>query len=310
MPFLLFYRAPPVLPPVVAAPSTESDAYAFFAWGNVSDTALLSGGSWVPSLPLDNMKNRTLARVARSTDASPASTWFKVDLGPDRRYRAIALRNHNFALDAKYRIRGSSVSSFASLEFDTGWQAVWPAVYNEDELEFGDLNWFEGTYTEQQRQGYIWDLIHRLADTSDARYLWIEIDDQANEASYSQIGRLFVADGWTPSHNMEVGASLGIEDDSEIQRAQSGAEYFNVLDRNRVVRLTIPYISQDEAYSQAFELMRQMGITGEVLFQFNGADTKHKIRRSFVGRLRQISAVEHVTAFDTSVAFELQESPR
>lgn len=308
--FVLFYRAPAVLPPVVAPPSTATDDHVFLAWGNLADGAILSGGSWLPSLPLNNLRNRTLQRVARSTDASKASTQFKADLGPDRRYRVISLVNHNFALDAKYRIRGSAVSSFAVIEFDTGWQAVWPAVYNEDELEFGDVNWFEGTYTEAQRQGYIWTLIHRLADASDARYLWIEIDDQANEASYSQAGRLFVADGWTPSHNMAVGASLGVEDDSEIQRARSGAEFFNPLDRYRVARLTIPYIGEDEAYSQAFEMMRQAGTTGEVLFQFNGADTKHKIRRSFVGRLRQLSPIEHPVGFDANAAFEIQENRR
>jgi hypothetical protein len=75
---------------------------------NRIDESSLSGGSWLAALPLANLKNRTLGKLARSTDLAPASTWLKMDLGAPRKIRALDLRNHNLSAGAKVRIRASN----------------------------------------------------------------------------------------------------------------------------------------------------------------------------------------------------------
>lgn len=296
--------------PVVPVAPEPAD-HVFFAWNNLVDGAVLSGGNWRASLPLANLKNRTLARVARSVDASPSSTWFDMDVGTFKRWRAFALQDHNLSLAARYRLLASYDPAHTATDYDSGWLDVWPPVYDEGELEWGDVNFWERTYSEDERRGYIWNLIKRLPQATDARYIRLLIDDPLNPASFVQIGRPFVGgSSWVPSSNIATGSSLGWEDDSEIQQAVGGAEYFNELPRYRVARITINNLGNDEAYGKAFEMIRQAGRTGEVLVMWNPSDTKHAIRRQYVGRLRQLSPIEHPYPLIDSAAFEFKEIQR
>jgi len=295
-------------PPVVAVAQEAPDFHVFLAHNNLVDGSILTGGAYVATLPLANVKNRTLARVARSSDLLTTSTQFDMDLGVNKRWRVLALVNHNLGLGALYRVRSGSSPTFATTDMDSGWLAVWPAVYDTEDLDWDDPNYWEGTYTDSERQGYTWTLIHKLSGSLSARYVRVEIDDSLNELGYVQFGRVFIADGYVPSRNMVVGANLGWEDDSEIDRAYGGAEYFDERDRFRVARFTIANLDTDEGYRGAFEIMRQAGVTKEVLLQWNPADTKNAIRQSFVGRMRQLSPIEHPYPLAVSAAFEIQEA--
>lgn len=71
-------------------------------------TPTFSGGSWNSSLPLTNLQDRRLAKVARSTDATVASTLFEIDLKAARRIGCIALPKHTLSQAATVRFRGAS----------------------------------------------------------------------------------------------------------------------------------------------------------------------------------------------------------
>lgn len=66
-----------------------------------------SGGNWVPSLPLTNLRDPQLAKVARSVDATLAATQFDVDLGITRPIRLFAIPSHNITIEGRLRITGS-----------------------------------------------------------------------------------------------------------------------------------------------------------------------------------------------------------
>lgn len=308
----LLLLLPPARPaaPVVEVVSPELDDHVFIAWNNLIDTSILSGGAWLEELPLANLKNRVLARVARSVDAQPASTWFDIDTGPDRIWRILALQDHNASVSARYRVRAGEDPTFATVGHDSGWLDIWPGIYSSEELDWDQTNWWEGTYSKDERSGYIWTLFHKLSEAVNFRYVRVEIDDVVNEASAFQIGRPFIGNGYSPSLNMIVGASLGWEDPSEVVTGYGGAEYFNELPRYRVARFTMANLGVNEMYSQAFEIIRQAGVTKEIVLQWNPADDRNAIRQSFVGRLRQLSPIEHPYPHLTSVAFEAKETTR
>lgn len=94
-----------------------SDYRCIFAWPNHVDalspaTVSFSGGSWVTTLPLSNMKDPLLSRVARSLDVTAAATTFDVDLGVSGRFiRVFAIPRHTMGIAATLRIRGSSSAS-------------------------------------------------------------------------------------------------------------------------------------------------------------------------------------------------------
>lgn len=307
---LLFNQGEGGDPAPVVETATQEANRPFIAWGNLIDASILSGGDWVSTLPLSNLKNRTLARVARSNGVATSATQFDIDLGPDKTWQVISLVDHNLSLDARYRIRASESADFSTTEHDSDWQDVWPALYDEDDPQWDDVNWWEGTYSDAERQGYIWTLIHKLDAATLARYVRIEIEDEFNVDSCVQIGRVFIANGWTPSVGIATGATFGWEDDSGIDQAYGGAEFFNELPRYRVARVPLEGLDDTEAYRRAFEIFRQAGRTGEVLLQWNGNDTDMAIRRSFVGRLRQLSPIEHPYYALDNVVFEIKENQR
>jgi hypothetical protein len=97
-------------------------------WNNRTDSGTLSGGSWLASLPLTNLQNRQVQKVARSTNAAVASTQFQIDLGQARSIGVLGLVVHNISVSGRVRVTGGeSASAWTNLltfpnDFDN---AVW-----------------------------------------------------------------------------------------------------------------------------------------------------------------------------------------
>jgi len=84
------------------------------AYGNKATGATLSGGQWESALPLNNLKNGRLGKVARSSNQGPAATQFRFDLAANYVLRALALVNHNLTTGALWRARTTD----ATLDMD------------------------------------------------------------------------------------------------------------------------------------------------------------------------------------------------
>lgn len=274
---------------------------------NRTDQAVLSGGAYVSTLPLQNLQNRVIGKVARTTNTALSSTQFTIDLGRGMKAQILALRNHNLSISARYRVVGSAVVDFSALAYDSGWNDVWPVVYPFGALEWEDDNWYTGKYTDEEREGYTTELDHLLPMAKLARYWRVEIDDVENPAGFVQVGRLFIGPAWQPTINMIYGASIGWETKTVVQEAKSGAEYFDVRTPYRVQKFTLDHMSQDEAFSQAFEIQRRAGIHGEIVFIHDPSDTVHSLRRRFMARLRTLTPIEYPYFDINSTAFELKE---
>jgi hypothetical protein len=77
------------------------------AWSNRTDLGTLSGGSWAATLPLVNLQNRQVQKVARSTDLALQSTKWIIDLGAPYAIGVLALIVHNVSVTGKVRIVGA-----------------------------------------------------------------------------------------------------------------------------------------------------------------------------------------------------------
>lgn len=274
---------------------------------NRADIAVLSGGSWSAKLPQANLLDRTIGRVARTTNTAPSSSIIVIDLGKSTNIRDVTLRNHNLSLAARYRVSASALADFSVLTYDSGWGEVWPEVYAWGTLEWEDDNFWSGKYTAEETQGYTTQLDHISPAAKALRYWKIELSDPTNPAGYIQAGRLFIGPAWQPKLNMSYGASLAWETGTTPQAAISGAEYFDGRTPFRVARFSIDWMEQDEAFSKAFELQRQAGVDREVLFIHDPDDTTHALRRRFLGRLRTLSPIEYPYFNTNKAAFEVKE---
>lgn len=281
-------------------------ANALIAFRNRIDASVLSGGGWLPTLPLSNLKEREPGIVARSLNAANVNTKFDVDMQVGRAVRVHALVNHNFSPTAQFQLLGATEPTFSAPDYDSGIRPVWPSVFTTMELNFDDENWFDGTWTTEQKAGYTWSLPVILPAAIALRYWRWLVYDADNPAGYIQIGRPFMADAWQPAVNIAYPESLQWEDATEIDESKGGTEYFEIGPKRRVARVTTDWMSEQEAM-RAFDIQRMVGTHDEVFYVYDPDDLEHSLRRQFLCRIRQLSPVEHTQLLVRKTAWELRE---
>lgn len=261
---------------------------ALLAWGNAvnGDTAFWDGSSSPDGsvmhlgLPSLGLKWRTTTPFGAVSATLPASTTVQL----------VALCSHNLTLAATVRVRGYSAGG-ASLLYDSGTISPWVAGV-----------------TAASREGLRWNFIHKLS-TATAGVIWsFEISDSGNPDGYLSVGRMFLATRlWQPTVNMLAGAGLAVESNTEIQKAVNGAEWFTDAEPHRVAKFGLQ-VPESEMLTSGFDLQRTAaGSNREVIFQYDPADTEHSVRRSMLGRLRGLSAIEAPYYGTSKTAFEIKE---
>ena len=282
-------------------------ANGLLAYDNLVDGGAFQDGLWMEELPLANLQDRQLGVVARSRNLLLSSTRFVFDAGRSPTIRVIDLVAHNWTLDAKVRLYSSPVSNFASLGMDTGWVDVWPTVYPFGTIPWGAPNWWDRRYTAKQIARLKREKILILPNDSFDRYWALEIDDQTNPDGYVQLGRPFFGPALQWKTNFSFGAGIGVEDPSQIDQALSAAEYFDERPVRRVVGFNTDWLEEDEALAGVFEMQLVSGITKEVVFVWNPADTIHFQRRSFLGRLGKLDRISNPYVSVHKAAHEIKE---
>jgi hypothetical protein len=282
------------------------------AFPNRTDVATLSGGAWSPSLPLSNLQNRLLSKVARTTNTDAASTQFNLTFTQPYSARVIGLVNHNLSFSSKWRIRAyDAETSPATTLYDSGWVYAWllTGTYWSPELhEWEDDNFWYGGYTLEEIKGLTANTFHVIPTVDKTSTMWhIEIVDPDNTDGYVQIGRLFIGPGWQPPINFAYGASLGYETNTGVETSLGDVEFFEPREPLRSMNFTLDALPEGEGYGRALELTRQAGIHREVVVIPDPEDQAQALRRNFLGRLRQLSRLEQPYWQTTSMGFEIKE---
>lgn len=279
--------------PVVVLPS--ADPVAVFGWPIYSDrsvsvTPSFSGGDWQSTLPLTNLSDRRLSRVARSVDATTDSTQFIVDLGAERVIGLLALVKHTMSEGARVRWSASdAIDGFGAPLYVTGWLDVWPIGATREDVD--GLNLAH---------------VHVTTDDVSARYWQCEIDDTANADDYVDVARLVIAGTWYPSTGMAVGAKLGMESATERVVTDGGAALYRQKAMRRMWDFSIPMLEEVESFQVVWKMIRQLGIHGQAFFVFDINDPfMHE--RAFLCVLRELSLIEYPYADFQSVPFRLLE---
>jgi hypothetical protein len=254
------------------------------AYPDKTVAATLSEGSWLAGLPLNNLKDRQLATVARSSDDAEASTKFKADLGSAIAIRTISLYKHNLSDSAQVRVTGSNNSDMSAPVYSGSWVTV-PAA----------LTAYQKVYT-----------VILTADTT-ARYWRIEISDTSNPSGYVELSRCVIAPAWVPTIGMSYGSNIAPSTDTTVERSLGGVDYFDRREPRRTSRFTLDSLLLAEAMA-TLDMQMDLGIDGEFLFVYEATDTGRTLmRRSWLATLRQLSAIEHPAYDRHTVAYEVKE---
>ena len=208
--------------------------------------ATLSGGSWNAGLPLANIQNPLISKVARTTDALAASSTIIVDLGAQYPVQMCAILGHNLTIAATIRFRGYTDVGMTVLAQDSGGSA-WPASYTATDAAAAPTNTI------------------RPLGTATARYWKVEIVDTANPAGYIQLGRVWIGPSWIPAVGVAYGADIMYDPRSISEESLGGVLWFDLRAPRRKGTISFPALTPIERRT-AILLQRNLSNSGELIY--------------------------------------------
>lgn len=258
-----------------------------------SDAATFSGGSWVATLPLSNLKTALPTEAARSTDLAATSTTFTADLLYTRPLSMFAFIATNLSTAATVRVRVSDSADASSPALDVTFSAY------ASNVPWGALPWgafpWDGYRPDYQPGGAI--NFYRHLSTVFGRYVRVDIADAGNPAGYVQIGRFMAGDAFVPKINMAYGAALRFIDESTKSRSKGGQTFWDKTPKRRQMTVQFASLSEGEAMGAAYDLQNRLGLTGNLLFVYDPMDTTAILpRRTIYGSLAQLDDIVTASA--------------
>lgn len=275
-------------------------------WPNRIYEATLSGGSYVSTLPLANLKSRDTTKVARSTSASTTHTTFDIDFGSARNIGAIGLLCHNISGAGRVQFLGNTSNTFTTPVYNSGLNLVYPTgVLPFGSVEWGDSNFWLGTISLQAAAGYKAPYIVGIPSRPSLRYWRVKIEDSGNSDG-NVFFRLFIGDAWTVKYNMSYGASNSHNDLTEVKTSLGGQDYFKKRPRYRMNRFALNHLT-DAEYQKVLDMERDAGISDELLIMPDLTDTGNGFRRNFLCRMMQLPSIREESFGKRSAEFEIKE---
>lgn len=252
-------------------------------WASGTDLAF---GSWLSGLDVENAAVDDFGVVARSEDATTASTILGRDLGAAYAIRGIAVVLPNATLAATVRVYGDSDSAFSPASYDSTALNVYPTTFfPAGSSYFGETVSGQMTQAEWDR-GTRYAFIHVPAAVQSYRYWKIAIDDHTNSDNYVDVARVFMAGAYRPSVLWSSGLKFGYQRVTSERRTDGGSRYAVDSPAWRQFVASLDTIDdEDELMIQVLDISRRMGTSEDVLLVMDEDDTTHLQRRSFIGTL-------------------------
>lgn len=260
------------------------------SWPNRVSEVNLSGGDWLTSLPINNVKNRILAKRARSVDLDPSSTQFVAEFpARPRPIAVVAIAAHNLSPEARWQFKVYGQNSAVIPEYDSGLMNVWQPIYSTFDLEWEYDNWWSGVPEEDQLNVFT-PIAFQIFQLVVADKIEIFIEDGLNPDDYVEVGRAYFGAIFQPNINASFGASFGIEQSTTIETALDDTEYFDRRRPRRTMSMSLERLTEEEAFGQLQTMQREVGIDQELFVSFDQVGD-YTYQKSFLGRLQQTDPI-------------------
>jgi hypothetical protein len=251
-------------------------------------------GWWLDALPLSNLQDRRVGKVARTSGTDPSGTNFTVDLGKLRTIGLVAIIGHNLGPNAKWRVLVSRDG--VNWANDSGDIPVWPRVERFGQLPWGVFLWGGVITQEVVEQGFTINSFYLPEPQLMGRYVRVYLIDGGNEDGFLQVGRLYVGPIYQPSVPPQYPLSISYVDRSRVSYSRGGQAYVDEGPRVRVLRFRLQFIPEAEAMGQIYDgLDRGRGIVGDMIVIPNPADERNLHRTGIYGRVTVLN--ENVMTF-------------
>ena len=170
--------------------------------------------------------------------------------------------------------------------YDSLFVDVWPSVVPFGSLDWGIFLWGQQLSAAEAAAlgGYA---VLLPAGQVNARYCRVEFDDTANADGFVEAGRFVLADRFQPVHGQRLGWQQQTLDPSRVTESRGGQRWFDVRAKRRRVDLTFQALSRLER-DVVDTVDRIVGISGDVLFIPDPADTANLFRDTVLGTLTEL----------------------
>jgi hypothetical protein len=267
---------------------------AVILYRNLSDNAVLSGGSW--QLPLTNAQDPDIGIVARSTNALNASTTLLANLGSSLPVGGVALGPINSTPGSQYRVKAFSDSALTTLVYDSGAKTFagtsidWSSTTNW--LEWEDPGFWLGIPNAADDDGTPLYLFEVFPIDVLAQYWTISLIDSSNANGYVQFGRLMIAKAWRPDPNYaEDDNAVGFDFVTDKQETLGLLTNYWERGVRRTMRMSFPHIELADLFGTVYNLSITSGISRQVFVIPNPDDTTNSRKRCWLATLSAAPAL-------------------
>lgn len=192
-------------------------------------------------------------------------------------------------------------------EVDTGQIDVFNVIYPFNSIDYTHPSFWSGLPTEEQRQNERFPIVSFLSELEVVRYWRFEFFDSTNPDGYLRFPRLFIVPGYQPTKGIAYGAQHGFLTDTQVDTALGGRRIYNRQPTIRTLQFALQHLPADEAYANAFDLIRDAGIDRQLFFIFDPDNNELMHRRAFAATLSQLTPLQYPYFDNISAAFELRE---
>ena len=206
-----------------------NDCAVMFSTQNWVDTSqlLVSGWGDVAGFPASNLQLPEMYRFSRTYNEFPQ---LLLDLGGVKPIDVIAALKVNFLTGSRWRLvmYNDQADPVTSEVHDSGWISMFPGLDLFGIAEWGYFDW--GGYSYNISSGdYNRQAIYVSPKKVSARYvkIFMMVPETISLNGFAELARLWVGEGYQPTHSAVYGSGLKFIDATTIKEAESGTKHRN-----------------------------------------------------------------------------------
>ena len=258
---------------------------------NVADRAVLTAGSQAGALGPANLQLDRKSAVLRATGLTQSitATW-----PTEEAIACVALIFTNMTSSARMRVRGYERLDGSAPAIDTGWMMPCPEAPLES-YPFGELplgwNAYQWGGTNTWARGGGADAVAWFAPTF-VRQLVIEVHCPDLREGYIEVSRLVAGNYWSPEYNAEYGASVQLQDTTEVYRTAAGTAKTAVGTTSDKLAINLAHLTPPDR-ARLMRILRECGPVRPLLFSLfpENPDSLLDQDHMLYGRVANLDAV-------------------
>ena len=258
---------------------------------NAADRAVLTAASQAGTLGPANLQRDAKGAVLRATSTTQTitATWSTQEC-----IACVALIFTNLTSSARMRVRGYDQLGASAPALDTGWMMPCPEAppgsYPFGELPLG-WNAYKWGGTNTWARGGGADAVAWFAPVF-VRQLVVDVYCPDLPAGYIEISRLVVGNYWSPETNAEYGASLQMQDTTEVYRTAAGTAKTAVGVSSEKLSINLGHLAPGDR-ARLMRILRECGPVRPLLFSLfpENPDPVLEQDHMLYGRVANLDAV-------------------